>query len=156
MGGSGAHYSGLTCAAPSSLPGSVVTVVLTDMGSMGMMGGNAPLGSPMRLRATPATLPAGRVTFVAENLGWRTHELVVLPLADGAVAGQRVPGAEGKVDEAGSLGEASSSCAAGAGEGIAADTVSWVTLNLPRGHYELVCNLTNHYADGMYQELVVT
>jgi uncharacterized cupredoxin-like copper-binding protein len=24
------------------------------------------------------------------------------------------------------------------------------------GHYELICNLPNHYADGMYQELVVT
>ena len=50
----------------------------------------------------------------------------------------------------------SGSCAEGSGEGITATSVGWVTLNLPAGHYELLCNLPNHYADGMYQELVVT
>jgi uncharacterized cupredoxin-like copper-binding protein len=30
-----------------------------------------------------------------------------------------------------------------------------VTLELHPGRYELVCNLTNHYADGMHRELVV-
>ena len=157
MGGSGLHYSGLTCVAPASLPGNVVTVVLNDMGAMRMMGGGtAPLGARMTLSATPATVTSGQITFVAENLGWRTHELVVLPLAGGAAAGQRVPGADGKVDESGSLGEASKSCGAGAGEGISADTVSWFTVKLPPGHYELLCNMANHYADGMYQELTVT
>jgi uncharacterized cupredoxin-like copper-binding protein len=29
-------------------------------------------------------------------------------------------------------------------------------VTLAPGHYELVCNLENHYADGMYQELDVT
>jgi len=29
-------------------------------------------------------------------------------------------------------------------------------VTLPPGRYELICNLPNHYADGMYQELVVT
>ena len=90
------------------------------------------------------------------NLGWRTHELVVLPLQGGASAGQRVPGTDGKVDETGSLGEASRSCAAGSGDGIASGAVGWTTLTLPRGRYELVCNLTNHYANRMYQELDVT
>jgi len=28
--------------------------------------------------------------------------------------------------------------------------------DLAPGRYELICNLPNHYADGMYQELVVT
>ena len=82
-----------------------------------MMGGNAPLGGHMMLRAVPATVPAGRISFVAENMGWRTHELVILPLKAGSRAGQRVPGPGGKVDESGSLGEASASCAAGSGEG---------------------------------------
>ena len=89
-------------------------------------------------------------------MGWRTHELVVLPLADGAAAGQRVPGADGKVDETGSLGEVSNSCAAGAGDGITAGAVGWTTVTLSPGRYELVCNLQNHYANGMYQELVVS
>ena len=150
------HYSSLTCAAPTSLPGSTVTVVLGDMGMTQMMSGTAPLGSHMMLRATPATVPAGQVSLVASNMGWRTHELVVLPLAADAAAGQRTPGPDGKVDEAGSLGEASASCAEGSGDGINAAAVGWTTVTLAPGHYELVCNLENHYADGMYQELVVT
>jgi uncharacterized cupredoxin-like copper-binding protein len=152
----GYQYSPLSCAAPNSLPGTTVTVTLADMGMTQMMGGVAPTGSVMMLRASPATVSAGQITVVASNMGWRTHELVVLPLAAAASAGQRIPGADGKVAETGSLGEASGSCAAGPGEGIKAGTVGWVTLSLPAGHYELVCNLQNHYADGMHQELIVT
>jgi uncharacterized cupredoxin-like copper-binding protein len=110
----------------------------------------------MMLRAVPATVPAGKVSFVVGNMGWRTHEMVVLPLAPGQAAGQRVPGADGEVDETGSLGEASASCAAGTGEGIKAGTVGWVTLNLAPGRYEVVCNLRNHYGNGMHQLLVVS
>ena len=36
-----------------------------------------------------------------------------------------------------------------------AAAVGWVTLQLTPGRYELVCNLKNHYANGMYQELDV-
>ncbi len=157
MGGqSGYTYSRSTCSAPTSLPGSTVNVVVGDMGMTQMMDGTAPLGAHMMLRATPASVPAGQVSLVVSNMGWRTHEVVILPLAAGAAAGQRVPGADGKVDEAGSLGEVSNSCVAGAGDGITAGAVGWNTVTLAPGRYELVCNLQNHYADGMYQELVVT
>jgi uncharacterized cupredoxin-like copper-binding protein len=122
----------------------------------GMMGGTAPLGAYMMLRAAPATIPAGEISIVASNLGWRTHELVILPQAAGALAGQREPGSDGKVPETGSLAEASHSCSSGTGEGITSGTVSWTTVTLRPGHYELICNQSNHYADGMYQELVVT
>jgi hypothetical protein len=81
--------------------------------------------------------------------------LVVLPLPAGVAAGQRVVGRDGKVNEANGLGEASSNCAAGDGDGIAAGSASWVTLNLKPGHYELVCNLPNHYANGMWTEVDV-
>ena len=81
---------------------------------------------------------------------------MILPLAGGAAAGQRVPGSDGKVAETGSLGEASHSCGSGTGNGITSGTVSWTTVALPPDPYELICNLPNHYADGMYQELVVT
>ena len=154
-GGTGYHYRSAACAAPAALPGSRVRVILADMGMTRVSGGTAPLGAPMMLRAQPVSVPAGRVSLVAANLGWRTHELVVLPLASGASDGQRVPGADGKVDEAGSLGEASRSCAPGTGDGIESGAVGWVTLDLAPGRYELVCNLTNHYADGMHQALVV-
>ena len=153
--GSGYQYRSLTCSAPSGLAAQTVRVTLADMGMTHMMGGVAPMGAHMRLVASATTVPAGQVTLVASNLGWRTHELVILPLTDGATAGQRVTGADGKVAETGSLGEASNSCAAGTGEGITSGTVGWTTVTLAPGRYELVCNLRNHYADGMHQELVV-
>lgn len=150
------RYSTPTCSAPADLPGSRVQVVLADMGMSRMMGGDAPMGAHMMLLATPTTVPAGEVSLVAANRGWRTHELVVLPLTSGAVAGSRVTGPDGRVDERGSLGEASASCVAGSGEGITAGAAGWVTLRLPAGRYELLCNLRNHYADGMYAELDVS
>jgi hypothetical protein len=76
-------------------------------------------------------------------------------LSGSAVAGQRVPGADGKVPETGSLGEASGSCAAGSGQGVTAAAVGWTTLTLAPGRYELVCNLKNHYADRMHHEVNV-
>jgi len=156
MGGTGYHFARVTCSAPRSLPGRIVNVTLADMGMTQMMGGTAPLGAHMMLRISPANVPAGQISLVASNMGWRTHELVILPLAAGAAAGQRAPGGDGKVAEAGSLGEASHSCANGAGDGITSGSVGWTTLTLPPGRYELVCNLSNHYADGMYEQLAVT
>jgi hypothetical protein len=156
MGGSSYHYSALTCSAPKSLPGAVITVTLADMGMTQTMAGIAPRGVLMLLRATPRSVTAGQISIVAANRGWRSHELVVLPLPTGASPGQRVTGTDGRVDETGSLGEASASCADGAGDGLAARTVGWTTITLAPGRYELLCNLPNHYADGMWQELDVT
>lgn len=153
---SGYHLRGLSCAAPRSLPGTTVYVMLGDMGTTSMMNGDAPLGGHMILRAAPVSAPAGQVSFEVANRGWRTHEMVVLPLPAGGSAGQRTPGADGRVDEAGSRGEASASCAQGAGDGIASGSVGWVTLRLRPGTYELVCNLKNHYANGMYEAFTVT
>lgn len=153
--GTGYHARGLTCSAPS-LPGQTVYVTLGDMGMTTMMGGIAPLGGHMMLRATPANLPAGQISFAVGNVGWRTHEMVILPLPSGQQAGQRLPGADGRVDEARSLGEASASCTSGSGQGITSGSVGWVTLNLPAGRYELVCNLRNHYANGMFQSFQVS
>lgn len=145
-----------SCSAPSSLPSRTVRVFLADMGMHRTSGGRAPVGARMLLRAFPRTVPAGRVTFVAENMGWRAHELVILPLAPGAVDGQRTPGTDGTVSETGSLGEASRSCGPGAGTGINAGTVGWASVTLAPGHYELICNRPNHYVDGMHEELTVT
>ena len=156
MGGDqGYHYSRLSCSAPSALPGGTVRVGLADMGMTRMMGGDAPMGSRMRLSVAPSSASAGSVSFVASNMGWRTHELVVMPLADKAAVGQRVPGPDGRIAEEGSVGEASASCAAGSGDGIASGAVGWVTLTLAPGRYELVCNLKNHYANGMYEKFDV-
>jgi uncharacterized cupredoxin-like copper-binding protein len=120
------------------------------------MGGTAPLGQHMILTAVPRTVRAGEVSFVASNSGWRIHELVILPLARSEMVGRRAVNSDGKVSEAGSLGEASASCGSGSGEGLVSGSVGWTTVTLRPGRYELLCNLPNHYPDGMRQELDVT
>ena len=143
------------CAVPA-LPGSVVSVRLVDMGRMS---GRAPMMGNrrmMRVIAAPASVPHGTVSLQVVNVGSRTHELVVLPLPAGQPPGARAIGTDRTVSEAGSLGEASAPCAAGAGDGLTPGTTGWVTLRLPAGRYELVCNLPGHYAAGMYTELDVT
>ena len=156
--GRGAFSGSPTCTVPS-LSGTVVEVTAVDMGHMngaGMMNGHRYAMPSMRLFATPATVPAGGVSLLVRNAGSRTHELVVLPLADGASAGTRTVGADGRIDEGDSLGEVSRPCGAGAGNGIRAGSAGWVTLQLAPGRYELACNETDHYAQGMWTELVVT
>ena len=128
--------------------------MLGDMRLSGMMRGAGPPTPGMMLHAWPAVVPAGQVSFVVSNMGRLTHEVVVLPLGGGSV-GQRLGGTGGRVDETGSLGEASASCAAGSGEGIRPGAVGWVTLSLTPGRYELVCNLAHHYESGMRQLFVV-
>lgn len=157
MGGGGTSPQDGRCAPSGPLPGAVVTVRLADMGMMSSTVEPAPLGTPMMLRAAPVAVPAGQVSLLVVNMGRRPHEVVVLPLADGAVSGQRVPAGDGKVDEAGKLGEVSTGCGSTAqGDGLPAGQSGWTTLTLASGHYELACNLPNHYADGMRQELAVT
>lgn len=164
-----------SCATPA-LPGTVVDVTLTDM--EGMMGpgmrGNGPSGpgannnrypwprrGTTRVFVNPSTVPAGQVSLRVRNKGALTHEVVVLPLPQGQFPGQRVIGPDGKVDETGSLGEASRTCGAGEGMdiapyGIAAGASGWTTITLPPGRYELICNIAGHYWAGMYTELDAT
>lgn len=147
-------WSAATCATPA-LEGAVVDMTLSNMGGPMTGGGGSPMGGMMRLRADQATVSRGTVSFVAVNIGSVNHELVVLPLPDGQIAGTRPIGGDGRIDEAGSLGEASNNCGSGAGEGIAPSRSSWVTLTLAPGRYELVCNLPGHYAAGMYTQFTV-
>jgi uncharacterized cupredoxin-like copper-binding protein len=73
----------------------------------------------------------------------------------GQQVGERAVGNDNKVEEAGSVGEASKSCGSGTGDGIDPGSVGWVTLHLPAGNYELICDLPGHYAAGMYTQLTV-
>ncbi len=143
-------YGAISCAAPA-LPGTTISVQTTDAGDMMM--GQAPMRAS--LVASPSTVPAGRVSFVVSNTGVLVHELVILPLpTDGP--GTRPTGTDGKIDESQSLGEASHSCGAGVGDGIAPGSTGWTTVNLRAGRYELVCDQPWHYAAGMFDVLTVT
>jgi uncharacterized cupredoxin-like copper-binding protein len=151
---SGASAPNGQCTAPA-LPRTVVDVELANMGGSRMMGGGM-MGGTMRIGISRQDANAGTVSFRVANVGSLVHELVVLPLANGDQVGSRPVGNDGKVIEAGSLGEASNTCGAGAGDGIDPGALGWVTIDLPRGDYELVCNLPGHYASGMYTLLRVT
>jgi uncharacterized cupredoxin-like copper-binding protein len=141
-----------SCSVPQ-LSGQVVAVTLTDMGMMQgwMMAGHG----TGRVVVSSSRVHPGTVSLRVSNMGALVHELVVLPLTSGSV-GDRIVGADDRVAESGSMGEASATCAAGAGQGISSGAVGWVTLHLPAGRYELVCNLPGHYAAGMYAEMDVT
>jgi uncharacterized cupredoxin-like copper-binding protein len=147
------------CSAPA-LSGTVVDVTLADMGSMmggrGMMGGYYAVGGTMRILTSTNQVPAGSASFRVANAGTLVHELVILPLPAGQALGARAVGANGSVDESGSLAEASRTCGEGAGDGINPGAIGWVTVNLPAGHYELICNFPGHYGAGMDTELTVT
>jgi uncharacterized cupredoxin-like copper-binding protein len=140
------------CSAPD-LAGTTVRVTETDMGR-GMMGGPMMHGT-MRLSPDRASVPHGQVSFAVTNLGNVPHELLVLPLPVGQTPGTRATGPDGRIDEAGLLGEASASCAEGEGQGILPGASSWVTLSLQPGRYEILCNYPGHYAVGMYAEITV-
>ena len=135
--------------AKGSIGDTTIRVTAVDMGSM--MGGRA----RMRLVTDRTSAAAGTVSLVLSNAGSKAHELVVLPLAAGQQAGTRAVGADQKVDETGSLGEASLTGGSGAGDGIQPGTAGWTTLDLPAGRYEILCNLPGHYAAGMYAEITV-
>jgi uncharacterized cupredoxin-like copper-binding protein len=110
----------------------------------------------MRLTADRATVEHGEVSFLVTNAGRLAHEMVILPVPGTQIAGTRVTGGDGKVDEKGSPGEAAATCAEGEGQGILPGEPGWVTLTLSPGRYELICNLPGHYVAGMYTQLTVT
>lgn len=143
------------CAAPE-LPGPVISVSLTNMGGPMMGPRNGMMGGAMRMTADRSTVPHGTVSFLATNGGSINHELVILPLPGDQIPGTRPFGGDARIDEAGSLGEASNTCAEGTGQGILPGASGWVTVTLPPGRYELVCNLPGHYAAGMYTQLTVS
>ena len=147
--GWGGIMGGRVAASVPQLGGTTVHVTAVDMGAM-MGGGRA------GLVLDRASVPAGTVSLALTNAGRRAHELVVLPLAGGQQVGARTVGADGTVDESGSLGEASRSGGADTGDGIRPGAAGWTTLDLPAGRYELICNIPGHYAAGMYAELTVS
>lgn len=151
VNGFGRSTTAIASCEPSHAASQVVQVGLSDGGN-GMMG-----AAPMMLRLipNPSTVSTGKVTFVVTNYGALNHEFLVLPMPVDGI-GTRPVGSNGKIDEAQSLGEASTSCGAGPGNGIASGARSWVTLTLRPGSYELLCDMPWHYADGMYASFTVT
>ena len=100
--------------------------------------------SEFKLVATPASRPAGKVTFAVANVGNVVHEMVVVPAPNGA-AGLKQP--DGTASEAGAKGEVAD---------LAPSKTARLTVTLPAGKYVLLCNLPGHYASGMYADFTVS
>ncbi|MFJ1549812.1 hypothetical protein [Streptomyces sp. NPDC088246] len=101
------------CTAPP-LSGHLVEVASADMGP-GMTGRPSGPGCGwigvcmMRLIAHPTTVTTKTVSLRAVDAGHLTHQAMVLPLPAEQGPGQLPTGADGRIDETGSLGEASRS-----------------------------------------------
>lgn len=96
----------------------------------------------MNLKPSIASVPAGKVTFVAVNQGKVDHEVVILKtnLAPNALI--MLTGIS-KVDEVASgenFGEVE----------VEAGVTEAGTFDLTPGHYVLVCNVPGHYKAGMF------
>jgi uncharacterized cupredoxin-like copper-binding protein len=104
---------------------------------------------------TPSTtsVPAGQVTFNAENVGGATHEMVIirtddapdaLPTEKDGTANEDAKGLTG-VDEV---------------EDIAPGASKSLTVNLTPGSYVMICNILDsgnaHYSLGMHAGFTVT
>jgi uncharacterized cupredoxin-like copper-binding protein len=91
------------------------------------------------------SVPAGSVTFEAQNKGTTPHELVVL---QSDLAADKLTVKEGKVDE-------STVKVVDEIEEFDAGKTASKTMNLTAGRYILICNVVAHYVAGMYTTFTV-
>lgn len=102
------------------------------------------------IRVDTAQVPAGRVRFVTTNVGQLEHELIVLRTD---LPADQLPYSEAKQtaeeEEAGEvLGEIEA-------EDLPPGKTAEMTLELPAGHYVLLCNIPTHYRLGMHLDFRV-
>jgi len=123
------------------------------------LGDTQGVGGPMTLVATPATAPAGDVTFVVKNGGTIDHEMIVLktsvsynklPVVDAGDPPAPAKTGADKVDEGTKAGET------GDPNLKPGDTRTFTIKNMTAGTYALVCNIAKHYQRGMRATFTVT
>ncbi|MDP9297161.1 MAG: hypothetical protein M3O98_00625 [Actinomycetota bacterium] len=96
--------------------------------------------------------PEGKVSFLVSNDGTMTHEFVALSSRTPA-SGFPIVSFEGeanRIDEA-----AKGVTNVGETGDMKVGSTTMLTLDLPAGHYAIVCNLPGHYAMGMHQDFWV-
>ena len=135
----------------------VIDVQLWDKGAKATMETNLKYGTPgmdmskatMGIKATPASAPAGVVSFHVKNASSDTiHEMIVMYLDDPSKPLTYVE-KDAKLDEdkSGDKGEVSE---------LDPGAEGTLTIALKPGKYILVCNVAGHYAAGMWTEFTVT
>jgi len=115
---------------------------------------------PMTLVATPASVPAGKVTFVVKNTGTIDHEVLVIgpgidaydkiPVTDAGDPPAPVATGADKINEDKNVGET------GDPNLKPGETRSFTVDKLDAGSYALVCNIAKHYGLGMRAAFTVT
>ena len=124
-----------TLAASASGSGSATTVAATE--------------SEFKVDLGSTTAPAGSVTFHIKNGGTTLHEFVVvrtdlsadkLPLASSAPEVDEDSEKLHSVDEV---------------EDIAVGATADLKVDLPAGHYVVICNVPGHYSSGMHADFTV-
>ena len=96
--------------------------------------------SEMHIAISPTRVHAGKVTFVARNVGSVEHELIVVALPRGG----KLRVGHFRADESASLGEVPE---------LRPGKTGSVTLMLRPGRYALFCNVPGHYQLGMHTVL---
>lgn len=143
-------------ASGSAKAASTINVTLWDKGTgaematdLGMnMGGHDMSKATMGVRAVPAAVKSGDVTFEVTNHSSETiHEMIVVPVRDPKAPLPYID-TENRVDEdaAGHLGEVSE---------LDPGKTGALRLRLQPGKYLLFCNIPGHFANGMWTEVTV-
>ena len=140
------HYGlGMRAAFTVTNPTTTVNVTVSDTSG---------LAGPMSISVSPATAPAGDVTFVVKNTGTIEHEAVVLalktntpfdklPVTYGGDPPAPVKTGADKVSEDTNIGET------GDPNLKPGDTRTFTIKHMTAGNYAIVCNIAKHYGLGM-------
>ena len=100
----------------------------------------------MYMNVDQTTVPAGTVTFTIANEGVKTHEFVILSTD--------VLASDMKIESNDEVNE-DKFTAVDEVEDLAAGDTATLTVDLPPGHYTLICNLKGHVRMGMYSDITV-
>src|SRR3954451_11317991 len=117
-----------TSAASASGSGSATTVAATE--------------SEFKIDLASTTAPAGPVTFHIKNGGTTLHEFVVVR-TDLAAAKLPLASSAPEVDE-----DSKDLTSVDEVEDIAAGATADLKVDLPAGHYVVICNVPGHYSSG--------
>ncbi|MEJ2710267.1 MAG: plastocyanin/azurin family copper-binding protein [Anaerolineales bacterium] len=99
------------------------------------------------MNVNPSSMNAGEITFDIKNdAASETHEFVIVNTD--LNAGSLPLDSEGNVDE-------EQIEVVDEAEDIAPGESKTLTVNLPAGHYALICNLPDHYGQGMHADFTV-
>ncbi len=100
------------------------------------------------LTVSPTDVPAGQVTLAATNAGPSTHEFEVFSVADGVDANDLPVEDDVAVTDGLTLVDEL--------EDVLPGSTASLDVDLEPGTYAVVCNLPEHYAQGMHATLKVT